>query len=325
MRRSIARLASVAAAVCVSTVGPVSNASGQALTVVGTIPGAADFVALHEDTAYVAAGRTLSIVDLADPAAPIVRGRLDLPDRVWAIRVAPPLAFVALDLSGLAVVDISNAAEPRLRSVLKLPGQTVGVSSEGTRVLAANLMSGVEFIDVSNPAAPQQRGAFFTDGYARDVTVSGSTAYVIDQPTGFSVLDLSGGGTPETAIGVDQTAETPLAVAASEEPIAGKRIVAVVNGRGVLLVYDVSNPAMPRKAATFKTAGRATRLALQGARLYIADGPAGLQVISLANPESPVLTTTWTAQSPVRDVAASRTLVVVVAGPPGQGTATILR
>jgi len=309
---------------CAIALLPVANASAQSLRVVGTIPGQADLVTLHERTAYVAAGRTLSIVDLSNPAAPAVRGRLDVPDRVWAMRIAPPMAYLALDLSGLAVVDISNAAAPALRSVVKLPGQTVGVSSVGSTVLAANLMSGVEFIDATKPDAPAQRGAFFTDGYARDVAVAGTWAYVVDQPTGFSVLDLSKADAPELPAGVDQSADAPLLIAAPDQPVGGKRIVTVVNGRGLLMVYDVSDPSAPRKAATLKMPGRALRLAMDGNRLYIADGPAGLQIVTLEKLEAPVVLSTWTADGPVRDVAASSGIVVAVSGAAGQGTATVL-
>ncbi len=300
-------------------------ASGQTLTRLGVIAGQADLVALGGSHAYIAAGRTLSIVNITDPSRPAARGRLDLPDRIWAMRVAPPLAFLALDLAGLAIVDVASPGAPVLRSVVKLPGQTVGVSSAGTRVLAANLMSGVEFIDASTPDEPKPLGAFFTDGYARDVAVAGSLAFVVDQPTGFSVLDVSIDGTPDTAVGVDQSAEAPLVVAGSDEPIAGRRVAVVANGRGTLLVYDVTDPAAPRKAATFKTPGRAIRVAVRGSALYVADGPAGLQVVSLADPDSPAITTTWPTEGPARDVAASEGLVIVVSGPPGQGIATILR
>jgi hypothetical protein len=118
---------------------------------------------------------------------------------------------------------------------------------------------------------------------------------------------------------VDQSAEAPLVLAAFDRRIAGKRIVAVANGRGLLLVYDVSDPSAPKKAATYKMPGRALRLAADGNRLYIADGPAGLQIVGLEDPASPVILATWTAVSPVRDVAASDGIVMVVAGGPGQG------
>jgi hypothetical protein len=247
---------------------------------------------------------------------------LNLPERISAIRVDPPLAFLGIGLSGVAVVDISSPDRPALKSIVKLAGQTTGVSSVGNRVLASNVMSGVELIDVSVPTAPKPLGPFFTEGYARDVTVLDSFAYIIDLPTGFSIVEVPRNGPLTTATAIDQSAQNPVAVAASNDLVPGKRLACVVNGRGVMFVYDVTDPAKPRKTATFKTPGRATRLAV-GSFVYVADGGPGLQVISLSNPEAPVITTTYATEGPARDVAAAGGLVVVVSGMPG--VATILK
>ena len=298
---------------------PQATAPSQALKAVGTIPGPADFVAIDGNSAYIAAGAKLSIVDIKDPAKPVAAGSLDLPERISAIRVAPPLAFLGIGLSGVAIVDVSIPDRPTLKSIVKLAGQTTGVSSVGNRVLATNVMSGLELIDVSVPSAPKQLGPFFTEGYARDVTAVDSFAYVVDLPTGFSIVEVPKEG-PLKEHSIEQSAQNPLAVAASSDKASGKRLACVVNGRGVMLVYDVTDPAKPRKTATFKTPGRATRLALDGSIAYVADGGSGLQVINLSNPDSPVITTTYETDGLARDVAAAHGVVVLISGLPGKAT-----
>ena len=53
-------------------------------------------------------------------------------------------------------------------------------------------------------------------------------------------------------------------------------------GRGDLQIYDVSDPAAPKKASSFRTPGRAHRVALDGPLAYVADGAAGIHVVDLS-------------------------------------------
>jgi hypothetical protein len=80
-------------------------------------------------------------------------------------------------------------------------------------------------------------------------------------------------------------------------------------------VFNVSDPAAPSLASTFRTPGGApARATLRGARAYVADGREGLQVVDLSNPANPKIIGAYKTTNPARDVAVSEGLAFVVAG-----------
>ena len=300
----------------------IAGVSAQTVTFapVGSIAGPADLVRVQGQYAYIAAGKTLTLVDISNPAAPTRKGAYTFPEKIWGFRVAGSAVYVAADFFGLGILDVSDAAAPTLRGSMKTPGQAKNVAVFGTKAVVADHMSGVDYVDVSNPAKPASLGSFFLDGYARDVVAAGSLAYAVDAPAGLYVFDLSKPG-PLDAVSTQQSAAAPGSIVVSDVPAAQGSRVAVLVGAGSLQVYDVSNPAAPPvKAATYRTpGGRPLRVALKGTQAYVAAGPEGLQVVDLSTPSMPRLVGTYKTPNPARDVAVADSLVFVVSGPLPQG------
>jgi len=59
-------------------------------------------------------------------------------------------------------------------------------------------------------------------------------------------------------------------------------------GPGGMHVLDVSDPAQPRRIGSFNTRGFATRVAVSGNLLCVADGTPALTVIDVSDPSNPV-------------------------------------
>ena len=287
---------------------------------VGTIASPADRVQVQGKYAYLVAGKTLTLVDISNPAAPTRTGAYTFPEKIWGFRVVGSMVYVAADFFGLGLLDVSNPAAPALRGSLKTGGQAKNVAVFGTKAVVADHMTGIDYIDVSNPAKPASLGSFFLDGYARDVVAAGPLAYAVDAPAGLYVFDLSKPG-PLDTVNSQQSASAPGSIVVSDVSTAQGPKVAVLVGTGGLQVYDVSNPAAaPVKAATYRTpGGRPQRVALNGTQVYVADGPAGLQVVDLSTPSMPRLVGTYKTDTPARDVAVAGSLVFVAKGPLPQG------
>jgi hypothetical protein len=164
---------------------------------IGSIIGPAAMIRVQGGYAYVAADKTLTVVDISNPEAAKPLGAYTFPLKIWGFRVAGSLVYVAADFFEFGILDVSNAAVPMLRGSLKTRGQAKNVAVFGTKVLVADHMTGLDLIDVSNLAKPVSLDSFFLEGYARDVAISGSLAYAVDSPTGFYVLDLLRPGTLE--------------------------------------------------------------------------------------------------------------------------------
>jgi hypothetical protein len=285
---------------------------------IGSIPGPADLVEVSGRYAYIAAGKTLTLVDISNPAAPKRVGAYTFPEKIWGFRVVGSLVYVAADFFGLGILDVSNAAAPTLRGSFKTPGQAKNVAIHGTKAAVADHMSGVDFIDVSNLAKPVSLGSFYLDGYARDVAGSGSLAYAVDAPTGLYVFDLSKSA-PLDAVSTQQSATAPGSIVVSEAEGQGPKLAILVGG-GSLQVYDLSNPATPVRTATYRTpSSRPLRVALHGSLAYVADAAQGLQVVDLSTPATPAIVGAFKTPAPARDVAVADSLVFVVVGAAAAG------
>jgi hypothetical protein len=188
----------------------------------------------------------------------------------------------------------------------------------------ADHVAGIDVIEVSNASKPTLAGSFFVEGFAKDVVTRGAVAYALDQPSGLYVLDLAKPGSfePLVSLMLPNAIGLRAQLAVSEESPARGARAAVVAGGGPLQVFDLSNPARPVPATTYRTPGAPQRVSIQGTRAYVADGAAGLQVVDLSTPASPQILGSFKTDTPARDVAVAGPLVfVVVAG----GDVTILR
>ncbi|MBM3776835.1 MAG: hypothetical protein FJW23_01175 [Acidimicrobiia bacterium] len=317
-----------AALVCLVLLAGAAAARAQqpAFTLLGSIPGRADLVEIHDGHAYVVDGKTLALFDLADPARPVRHGAYTFPEKIWGIHVAGPLVYVAADFFGLGVLDATDRAAPALRGALKTPGQAKSVALVGGTALVADHMSGVDVIDLGDGRSPVNRGAFFVEGYARDVVAAGSIVYAIDAPTGLYVFDLAAAERLDALepISAQQSANSPASIEVATDVSPP---LAVLVGGGALQVYDLSDPRAPRRAAGFKTpSGRPARATLRGAVAYVADAQEGLQVVDLSTPASPRVVGAYATPLPARDVAVDGSLVLVAIGTPeGEGRVLILR
>jgi len=172
-------------------------------------------------------------------------------------------------------------------------------------------MLGVDLLDVSEPGKPFSIGSFFLEGYPRDVVASGSLAYAVDSPTGFYVFDLATPG-PLQPLGSLQSANGRALAVADASHTTAQTVVCVTGGPAVQVI-DVSNPAAPVLAATYRTpGGRPMRAAMKGTLAYIADAASGLQVLDVSTPSNPQLVGGYEG-APPRDVALVDSLVLVVA------------
>ncbi len=306
------KVAVVAAAVGLLAAAGVAGAQTVTLAPVGEIPGPAELVRIQGEYAYVSGGHTFTIHDISDPANPAARGSYTFPQEIWGFRLTEDRAYVGANFFGLGILDISDPDAPTLLGQHRTLGQTkIGDVASG-KVGIIDHMEGFVLVDVSDETAPAGIGSFFLDGYARDVVTAGTIAYATDSPSGLYVFDLSREGMPEP-VGVVHAPAAPRDIEVSAG--GGSRATLIVGaGAGDLQVYDVSDPAAPRKLSSFGTPGRAARVSLDGDLAYVADSDAGIQVVDLSDPANPVAAGSYRTPRPARDVSAAGPLVLAVVG-----------
>jgi len=233
--------------------------------------------------AYVTTGSALAIYDVANPAAPQLRGSITIPNGARELALAGNTAYVG-NLSTVYSVDVSNRASPRIVGSVATVSTDLAVA--GTKLYA---LSGSQFkiIDVSNPAVPLVLGTGSGFG-AWSIAVLGNLALLASPAAnelGLYLVDVSVASAPQTL------AELPGVVGNSDIAASGS-LVTVSTNNG-LQVVDVSDPTLPENIGTLGIFG--TGVAMTGQYAYLRVPVAGnpghtdLAVVDLRTPSRPAL------------------------------------
>jgi hypothetical protein len=230
--------------------------------------------------AYVV-GDTLQIIDISNPANPIVKGDYAISNGS-SVQVVGNYAYVADDSSGLQIIDISNPTNPTRKGNYNTSGYAMDVQVVGNYAYVADGNSGLQIIDISNPTTPIFKGIYDTSGWARDVQVVGNYAYVADGNSGLQIIDISSPTTPTLKGNYDTSGY------AMDVQVVGNYAY-VADGNSGLQIIDISNPTTPTLKGSYDTIGQANDVKVVGNYAYIADQEAGLAIIDVTNPIAPIL------------------------------------
>lgn len=256
----------------------------------------------------------LAVVDISDPAAPLVVGSLPWIGPATDVAVAGEYAFVAVGDMGLAVVNVAFPEAPFLETTYDTPGDAQGIVLAGTRAYIADGAGGLQIVDISDPLNPAYAGSCATTGAARGLFVSGATVYVAaDFDGGLNVVDVADPGSP-ALVGSCSTGAAALAVT-----VAGD-FAYVANAWAGLAVVNVSDPAAPAHVGQCETSGWARGVSLGGTVACVADEAGGVQIVDVSAPPAAVLVGEYRRVcGEVTDVAAVAGLAFMSHGGAGGG------
>ena len=159
-------------------------------------PGAwATAVRLQGDRAYVAAGDTLRVVDVAAAATPAELASVATGAWVMGVDVSGTLCAVATDGDGVHLYDVTNPV-PAARGVNRAVVRTHAVDLDGGLAYVAAGDGGLRILDVSNPMTPTQVGQLTTAAPAYDVVVVAGHAYLSSGADTLAIVDVTTPATP---------------------------------------------------------------------------------------------------------------------------------
>jgi hypothetical protein len=216
------------------------------------IPGYANNVDANGGFAYVAAGANgLTIVNVQNPAAPVIVASLDTPGNANDVRVIGNRAYVADGSAGLRIIDVTNPAVPAPLGFYDTPGEANDVIVSGNYAYVADGVAGVQIINISNPSAPELVRTVDTPGTARGVDVEGNTLVVADDSpaAGLRVINVAN---PATASIVGNAAVTGGA-AIDVDMSNGYAVVAAYTGG--TQIFDVRVPTAPALVGSLPGSG----------------------------------------------------------------------
>lgn len=280
MKHHPARLLGLILLTCLVTV----PAQAQHCELLGASDGPSFAVAAQGDLVVLGSGLWLKVLDIADPAAPILLGELRLPGVVRDIAAQDSLAFVAADGAGLRVVDFRSPAAPVELGHCDTPGPVLGLDQLDDLICLAG-WSGLDLVDVSNPAEPRLTGHVETSDTARGVDIAENIAYLAIDQFGLALFDISDPEQPAPLGMLDNSGQAPLSTS-----VVVRDGLAYLTGDVALKVIDVTDPQAPSLLGSYFNGILSSDVILRGSVAIVATESSVL-ALDIGLPEAPELIT----------------------------------
>lgn len=262
------------------------------LEVIGQLGGQSRAVAVTADTIYLGIGPRIAglgnMLRLAalgafgfSPPLPGIANDIVLDEEAQ-------IAYVAAGDAGLLIVDLAVVPIARVIGQIetRYPAQKVAVR-EGLAFVAEGSWGGrggVSIVDVALAEMPWLVAHHSLPGAAHGVALAGGYAYLAYE-NGLLALDVSDPADPV------ETARVPLPHCANDVTIDGGYAYLAADG---LRLFDLTDPAQPRRAGHFKTTFCSFAVAVRNDRAYFADvfcemGGCGstLHIVDVRDPGEP--------------------------------------
>ncbi len=246
----------------------------------------------------------LFILNISDPANPVLLGSLNLGAQANGIFVSGDYAYIASshNLQELQIVNISNPASPTLVGFYNAPtwanATDVWVSGNYAYLTTVSSTSRELYkIDISNPASPTLFASVEIGANVYGIHIEGSYAYLA---TSHNLREM---------VVVDLTPPTPAVVGWYNTPGTSDGKDIFIDGAVAYLITDptaanefytlnVTTPSSPTLlgSADWGSTGTAYAVVEYGGTAFVGTSQAGsaIKIFNVTNPASPVLSTVIT-------------------------------
>lgn len=255
------------------------------------LPTATQFARAGDRLWGVEPANALFEVDVADPAHPEITAYHAVSEiQPTGVAASESRVYVVEPPDRVHVFDVSAAGE--VARVATISEWASVIAGNGTHFfVAGSRLDGeglpyetgapVRAFDVRNAAAPALTGEYRTfAGPVSGVWTDGSIAYVVDAPY-LRVLDVSDSDDPRQINAIE--------IPEIQERIRVKKGLAVLYGRGLVHIVDVTRPTSPRHVGTWHTQGHPpSAAAIADGRIIEANEHSGLHVLDYSDPENAV-------------------------------------
>lgn len=245
-------------------------------------------LAVKDSLAFLCRGQNMDvrIVNVANPASPVYRGRFVCQNGPQSAAVSGRFAFAGVWSRDLLVADFTNPAAPVVRGRFKRPGEINDAWRLGNLVVTADRWYGMTVVDVADIEHPVELGELGLAGYPRRVVVQDSLAYVANYD-GLAIVSIAN---PARPVLLAQTTTSYYTY-----KVTVKDTFAYVAERewnpyhGSLLVYGLSNPRQPNLLGSYSTNGGGVEAVAHsvGRYVYVVSQGWSLNEFAIINVEDP--------------------------------------
>lgn len=238
--------------------------------------------------AYYGNGLYLTVLDISDPANPVLVREIPLPGEVdeGEPLVESGYLFLPLTTGTLKIYDLADPENPaEIASLGGFAGLRGGMELYGGLLYLADQTAGLRVVSLSPITAPSIIGSLATS-HARDVTIYEKSftkyAYVVDAYDGLTVMNVTNPASPSLIRNI------PLGEWAESVARSGEYLFVADAGSG-LKVFSIANPALPVQVGIYPSSSYMEWVSINGSTAYACDGQAGLVALDISTPASPML------------------------------------
>ncbi len=246
--------------------------------------GYAQDIWVEGDRACIADGQAgLAVFDVSNPLEPQLLGVvMDSLNEAYGVVISDSYAYVAYGYKELLIADLSDPESLAIVGELEYPqpGHGYDIAHADSLVYIA---ADAQFIvvNVKNPPNPDLRFQYRYPRGCRGVALQDSFCFLALEQIGVAIWNVS--ELPPSPVGSFDTPSNARSVAAEGDYLY------VADGRGGLIVVDVSDPASPQTVATCQLEGYAERVTVSDTLAFVGCRDDGIAVFNVTEPESPRL------------------------------------
>ncbi|MBN2051427.1 MAG: hypothetical protein JW760_13325 [Spirochaetales bacterium] len=237
----------------------------------------------HGSRVYTNSGPTgYKVMDISDPADPILLGSRVTPGLVTFFYADDSLLLLSMAAKGLGFADISHptGAASAATACRNTSGNPYAVAVSGGWAFVGCSSSGLAAIDISDPSNPGVPVYCDTAGNAQSLAVSADWAFVADGSGGLAAINISDPGALDlvTPVYCDTFGTANNVFAAGE--------YAYVAGSTGLSVIDISEPSKIDTVTpvTCLITGGVKTVVVSGSTAYIATGEMRIAIVDVSDP-----------------------------------------
>lgn len=223
----------------------------------------------------------LTIMDLTDPAAPIIVS--SVPTELWCYDVVVYGDYAyALDFHGeLTVIDITDPSTPVVEYIYPGPTGLRSMDRCGDYLYLGTYYDGVQVVDITNPVLPTLVNELPIATECKGITCGPGYLYVSAYASGVMIYDLADQANP---------------VYQGTYPTSGNARMTAVNGTVLyvaaedegVLVLDISDPTDPDLFSMIPLDAAAMGVTYFGGFLYVAHSTGGISAYDVTDPAAPL-------------------------------------
>lgn len=234
---------------------------------------------------YIAAGESgLFAYDISNPYSPVQLDHLTTIGYCDELSIQDNLLFLAEWNQGARIIDISSPTNLTSISSITTTGNVWQAIEKDDHLYLAKNNGEVSIYNITNPTSPTLTSTITNSSILKDsrsISLEGNTLYIADSGMGIRVVDISNPAMP----GQIQVQTSPIRTRVENALKKDNYFILAAVDRGIKIV-DTSL----REIGSFN--GFPTSvfgLNIEGDTLYAGYGGAGLVILNISNPASPIL------------------------------------